>query len=273
MSHRYAFCAERADGRRLNAESDGADPLMALRSALDGGKVADWISSAGDEAIINIVKVVEPYEPRVAYPDMEVDYLLDGYSHIDALRMFNYIDGELTWSRESNPDKEGRSVFNKQVLRGEMRGHTGRIRDVVIQAKVWMWFYFKGYVPRNRSVFNIIHRNGDKSDYSIDNLAIVKRGDASWDDSIVEPIPVANNVRDGRSHKEHRPELFKKQDGVCNGCGRRYEEKDFTVDHVDPAGGDDIENCQLLCGNCNSRKGQRTMDDLRESLRRDGIVE
>jgi hypothetical protein len=49
---------------------------------------------------------------------------------------------------------------------------------------------------------------------------------------------------------------------VCRGCGARA---DLTVDHVQPlsrGGNDALENLQLLCGSCNSRKGVLTDEEF-----------
>lgn len=90
--------------------------------------------------------------------------------------------------------------------------------------------------------------------------------------------------RDG-DYRKHKPELYKRQGGVegggidikatCKGCRQQYLPKDFHVDHIHPeakGGGDEIENLQLLCANCNQRKGPRTMAELWEDLRADGII-
>lgn len=88
--------------------------------------------------------------------------------------------------------------------------------------------------------------------------------------------------RDG-DYRKHKPELYKRQGGAknggiratCNGCRQQYLMKDFDVDHIHPrakGGGDEIENLQLLCGDCNQRKRDRTMAYLWEDLRADGII-
>ena len=54
--------------------------------------------------------------------------------------------------------------------------------------------------------------------------------------------------------------LYGEQGGDCNGCGTHFEKQHLTVDHIiaqSKGGTDHIENLQLLCGNCNSVKGDR----------------
>lgn len=49
------------------------------------------------------------------------------------------------------------------------------------------------------------------------------------------------------------------------GCEDRLHEKHLDVDHIlayDNGGLDELDNYQLLCGNCNSKKGNRDMEFL-----------
>ena len=69
-----------------------------------------------------------------------------------------------------------------------------------------------------------------------------------------------------------RRQKYADQDGRCNGCDNDYLEKDLTLDHIDPVskgGTNDLSNLQLLCHNCNSIKGNRSMGYLRDRLRDD----
>ena len=53
--------------------------------------------------------------------------------------------------------------------------------------------------------------------------------------------------------------------GVCNGCKEHFNKVNLTIDHIIPKskGGQDVyNNYQLLCGNCNSVKGNRPMEYL-----------
>ena len=67
----------------------------------------------------------------------------------------------------------------------------------------------------------------------------------------------------------HKQGLYGEQGGDCNGCGTHFRIVDFHIDHIVPKskGGTDVRsNLQLLCGNCNLRKGKGTMSALMTKL-------
>ena len=69
--------------------------------------------------------------------------------------------------------------------------------------------------------------------------------------------------------------LYKEQGGKCKGCVKRFDKRNLTVDHIRPfsdGGGERLTNLQLLCGACNSLKGNGTMAQLRKKLREQGVV-
>ncbi len=66
--------------------------------------------------------------------------------------------------------------------------------------------------------------------------------------------------------------LYGTQGGNCNGCGTYFLPQHLTVDHIVAqmkGGTDHIEHLQLLCGHCNSLKGNRPMEYLRPRLVRE----
>ena len=68
---------------------------------------------------------------------------------------------------------------------------------------------------------------------------------------------------------KNRTQLYGEQGGNCAGCSTHFEPRHFDVDHIiakAKGGTDHIENLQLLCGSCNSIKGDRGMDYLRAKL-------
>ena len=91
---------------------------------------------------------------------------------------------------------------------------------------------------------------------------------------LVEHIKIEGKAK-APSYKDRRPELYEYQHGICTGCRINLPERLFHVDHIKPrtkGGTDAIGNLQLLCGDCNSRKGSRDMAYLLGSLRRDNII-
>ena len=68
----------------------------------------------------------------------------------------------------------------------------------------------------------------------------------------------------------NKVKLYGEQSGNCAGCGVHFPDKrHFHVDHIIAqvrGGGDHIDNLQLLCGSCNSIKGDRGMEYLQAKL-------
>ncbi len=63
--------------------------------------------------------------------------------------------------------------------------------------------------------------------------------------------------------------LYGEQGGYCNACETHFKLRNLTVDHIIPrskGGTDHIDNLQLLCGHCNSVKGDRGMEYLKAKL-------
>ncbi|MDE0085656.1 MAG: HNH endonuclease signature motif containing protein, partial [Candidatus Poribacteria bacterium] len=76
-------------------------------------------------------------------------------------------------------------------------------------------------------------------------------------------------------YQTHKPELFGRQQGKCNGCQCPFHYRNLTVDHItsqSKGGTDHIENLQLLCAACNSTKGTGTQAELIERLKEQGVL-
>ena len=68
---------------------------------------------------------------------------------------------------------------------------------------------------------------------------------------------------------------YKYQNSRCNGCKKNFDIENMTVDHIKPlssGGSEKTSNMQLLCGHCNSVKGDGTMKQLEKKLLAEGIV-
>ena len=67
-----------------------------------------------------------------------------------------------------------------------------------------------------------------------------------------------------------RKHFYGEQHGYCNGCGRHFEVDNFHIDHIYPeskGGAWHLDNLQLLCGSCNSIKGDRPMHYLNKRIK------
>ena len=89
-------------------------------------------------------------------------------------------------------------------------------------------------------------------------------------------IPVRTDIHPVRRSKDIKRILFGLQEGRCNGCRYAFPFHGFSLDHIVPkskGGSDTDHNLQLLCGHCNSKKGNRlTMAELVVELKREGML-
>lgn len=91
-----------------------------------------------------------------------------------------------------------------------------------------------------------------------------------------EDIPKRTDVGKLPPYKTHKHTLFGQQEGLCNGCRIAFPFQNFTVDHVVPqskGGTHHIDNLQLLCNACNSKKGSGTQAELIVTLKKEGIID
>ena len=78
-------------------------------------------------------------------------------------------------------------------------------------------------------------------------------------------IPQRTDIDKPKDYRTHKHILYGEQEGCCAGCGVHFEFRNLVVDHIIPrsrGGTDHKPNLQLLCGHCNSVKGDRPMEYL-----------
>ena len=60
--------------------------------------------------------------------------------------------------------------------------------------------------------------------------------------------------------KKQKREAYERQGGICPCCGKHFELEEMEGDHITPwveGGTTTAENCQMLCKECNRRKGAK----------------
>ncbi len=88
-------------------------------------------------------------------------------------------------------------------------------------------------------------------------------------------IPRRTDIEAPIPYRQNKHVLFGRQEGLCNGCKVMFPFRNFTVDHVVPqskGGTDHLDNLQLLCGACNSLKGNRDQAYLMARLKEMAIA-
>ena len=74
---------------------------------------------------------------------------------------------------------------------------------------------------------------------------------------------LSNDLRDlsfRTFDKKQKREAYERQKGICPHCGKHFELEDMEADHIKPwrdGGTTIVENCQMLCRNCNRVKGSK----------------
>lgn len=81
-----------------------------------------------------------------------------------------------------------------------------------------------------------------------------------------------NFAAGGSFTAEDVKQIYKDQEGLCNGCKCDLQESTYHIDHIMPLilmGSNRKENIQLLCPKCNLSKGGMTPTSWREKLERE----
>ena len=86
---------------------------------------------------------------------------------------------------------------------------------------------------------------------------------------------VAHSQVESGQYQSYKHTLFGLQEGKCKGCEVLFPFRNMTIDHItarSKGGTEDPDNLQLLCGACNSMKGDRTQEELIQKLKEEGIL-
>lgn len=97
-----------------------------------------------------------------------------------------------------------------------------------------------------------------------DDADTAGRGRAPIDGEVIHRTDIPLDRR-GKPSRDIKHRLYGQQEGRCNGCKVHFPFRNMTLDHIIPkskGGSDTDDNLQLLCNACNSKKGNRSMEEL-----------
>ena len=89
-----------------------------------------------------------------------------------------------------------------------------------------------------------------------------------------EDVPKRTDLGKIPDYKTQKHTLFGQQEGICAGCLVSFPFRNLAIDHKiarAKGGTDHLENLQLLCPACNSKKGTKTQEEFLALLKADGI--
>ena len=88
-------------------------------------------------------------------------------------------------------------------------------------------------------------------------------------------IPRRTDIDAPIHYRKNAHVLYGRQEGECAGCKIWLPFRNFTIDHIVPqnrGGTNHLDNLQMLCGACNSLKGDRPQEYLVARLQEAGIL-
>ena len=142
-----------------------------------------------------------------------------------------------------------------------------------------LWAYFSAIVTWVRSTFIKYRKEMKGLDWGLlydtyhekiyDTAELEQRiHDLMEDDEIMKKSGVYSYVLSGDLRdlsfrtfdKKQKREAYERQQGICPWCGKHFELEEMEGDHIKPwveGGVTTAENCQMLCKECNRRKGAK----------------
>jgi 5-methylcytosine-specific restriction endonuclease McrA len=84
---------------------------------------------------------------------------------------------------------------------------------------------------------------------------------ANWETQVPSVMMLREYMKTKTTIRFSRNNLFLRDNGECQYCGKTVDRKDATMDHVQPVskgGKSTWENCTTACGPCNASKSNAT---------------
>ncbi|MBO5615042.1 MAG: DUF262 domain-containing protein [Prevotella sp.] len=143
-----------------------------------------------------------------------------------------------------------------------------------------LWLYFQNVISWVKTIFPKYRRemkvqpwgvmyNNFGDDTSLDTKKINDEIDRLMvDDDVTNRVGIYQYVLDRKENHlqirefeaRDRRAAYERQKGICPGCNKHFEIEDMHADHITPwskGGKTTADNCQMLCADCNRKKGAK----------------
>jgi hypothetical protein len=179
-----------------------------------------------------------------------------------------YLETVLKWAANADKERFGGEI---EAYMGEYQKKPNANDLMLYFQKVinWVEATFPKYDPLMKGLDwgGIYERFKDKED--IDTDALQRELERLWmDDDVTHKAGAYEYVLGGDERclniRKFSPAMAKaaytRQAGMCQICGKHFEISEMEADHITPwsqNGPTSAENCQMLCRECNRRKGAK----------------
>ena len=142
-----------------------------------------------------------------------------------------------------------------------------------------LWAYFSAIITWVRTTFTTYRKEMKGLDWGLlydtyhhtiyDTIELEHRiHDLMEDDEIMKKSGIYSYVLSGDLRdlsfrtfdKKQKREAYERQGGICPWCGNHFELEEMEGDHITPwaeGGTTTADNCQMLCKDCNRKKGAK----------------
>lgn len=175
-----------------------------------------------------------------------------------------YLETVLRWAAR----KEGAAGIDDYMARHQYDPNANKLWAYYMQIITWVRSTFPKYRREMKGLdWGAMFEEFGENVY--DTAALEKQiHDLMEDDEITKKSGIYRYVLSGDLRdlsfrafdKKTKREAYERQAGICAHCGKHFELEEMEADHITPwkeGGTTVVENCQMLCRNCNRIKGSK----------------
>lgn len=175
-----------------------------------------------------------------------------------------YLETILKWAAR----KEGVQKIDDYMARHQYDPNANKLWAYYMQIITWVQSTFIRYRKEMKGLdWGEMFEEFGENTY--DTAALEKQiHDLMEDDEIMKKSGIYRYVLSGDLRdlsfrafdKKMKREAYERQQGICAHCKRHFELEEMEADHITPwkeGGTTVVENCQMLCRECNRKKGAK----------------